>query len=201
LSHFPVIDDDRLVVLIDVRNVPHVARGSVVEEGPVIPVSHLIADSNLAETVVNAAVESYARAPVALIKNEDAIGPAPITRARRPGSGTKTNVPGTQKNPTRETSVVGQAKPPSTQLLPQNTILLFQVFDYLSVLLVDPTGHGDQQEPTWIERSGYLAVSPTRNHCLAGTFHGAVKSPASFSIDWILASMNSGQNRAQIHCT
>jgi hypothetical protein len=42
--------------------------------------------------------------------------------------------------------LVGQAKPLSTQLLPQNAILLVQVFDYVSLLLVDPAGHGDQQE-------------------------------------------------------
>src|SRR5438445_4493709 len=73
-----VIHDDRLVI--DVRNVRHVVDGSVVEEGSAIPISPRIADTNVAETVVNAAIESDVRTPVALMKNKDSIGPAPITR-------------------------------------------------------------------------------------------------------------------------
>src|SRR5690348_9991623 len=78
--HRDVIHDDGLVV--DIRNVGHVVHGSVVEKGSAIPISALIAEAAVAVTVVNAAVESNHRTPVALMKHKDAIRPAPI--ARRP---------------------------------------------------------------------------------------------------------------------
>jgi hypothetical protein len=77
--HGDVADDDRLVV--DVPNICNVVYGSVVKEDPTIPVTSLIAKTRVAETVVDAAVESDARAPVALMINEHAIAPSPITRS------------------------------------------------------------------------------------------------------------------------
>src|SRR6266851_3108585 len=76
--HCDVIDDDHLVV--DIPHVRHVVYGSVVEKGSVVPISAVIADTTVAEAVINAAIESDMRTPVALMKNEDAIAPAPITR-------------------------------------------------------------------------------------------------------------------------
>lgn len=76
MAHANVIDDDGLVV--DTRHAPDVVNGSVVKECSVVPISG-ITDSDVTEPVVNSAIESDLRAPVTLIKNEDAIGPAPIT--------------------------------------------------------------------------------------------------------------------------
>jgi hypothetical protein len=79
IVHRDVIYDDGLVV--HVRNVPHVVDGSVVEEGSAIPISSLVAETFVAKTIDNAAIESHVRPPVALVKNIDAITPAPITRS------------------------------------------------------------------------------------------------------------------------
>jgi hypothetical protein len=78
IVHGDVIHDDRLVV--DIPHVPHVVYGSVVEKGSAIPISSLIANTNIAKTVVDAAIESNIRPPVALMKNISVIAPAPITR-------------------------------------------------------------------------------------------------------------------------
>jgi len=77
--HRDVIHDDCLVV--DIRNVPHVVDGSVVEEGSAIPISSLVAETFVAKAIDNAAIEPHVRSPVALTKNIDAITPAPITRS------------------------------------------------------------------------------------------------------------------------
>jgi hypothetical protein len=82
--HRDVIDDDRLVI--DIPHVRHVVYGSVVEKGSVVPISAVIADTTVAEAVINAAVESDMRTPVALMKNEDAIAPWRYCfRGSRPG--------------------------------------------------------------------------------------------------------------------
>src|SRR5712675_1014511 len=73
-----VIDDHRLVVHVpDIRNVVH---GAVVEKGSAAPISAFIAETCVAEAVVNTAVKSDARTPVALMKKVDAIAPSPVTR-------------------------------------------------------------------------------------------------------------------------
>ena len=51
---------DRLVV--HVGNVPHVVYGTVVEEDSAVPISALVAETVIAKTVKNAAVESDVRA-------------------------------------------------------------------------------------------------------------------------------------------
>src|ERR1700733_10988394 len=73
-----VIDDDSLGV--DVGHVRDVVHGAVVEEPSVVPISALIAHTGVAEAVVYAAVESDLGAPVALVKNERVIAPAPVAR-------------------------------------------------------------------------------------------------------------------------
>ena len=65
---------------INISQVPHVVHGPVVEERAVIPISTLIADTRVAEAVIDAAVESHMGTPVALVKNEEAAVPSPITR-------------------------------------------------------------------------------------------------------------------------
>src|SRR5215831_1715187 len=77
IVHRGVIHDDGLVV--HVRNVPDVVHRSVVEEGAAIPIPALVAETFIPETVNNAAVEAHVRTPIALVKNIDAISPAPIT--------------------------------------------------------------------------------------------------------------------------
>src|SRR5438445_12235758 len=71
IVHGDIIHNDRFVV--HVSNVGHAVHGAVVEEGPVVPISSLIADAYIAETVIDTAIESDARPPVALIKDKEAI--------------------------------------------------------------------------------------------------------------------------------
>src|SRR5262249_2373755 len=53
----------------------------VVEEDSATPISSLIAATYVAETIVNAAIETDTRPPVTFVKNKDAITPGPITRS------------------------------------------------------------------------------------------------------------------------
>src|SRR5580658_2196097 len=76
IVHSDVIDHG---LGINVRHV-HVAHGSVVEEGAATPFSALEPDTDVAEAVVYASVESDLRPPVTLIENKHIIVPAPIAR-------------------------------------------------------------------------------------------------------------------------
>src|SRR5580698_975663 len=71
--------DDGLVVNVGDVGAAKVIHRAVVAEGAVIPVSALIADTTIAEAIVNATVEANARAPVTAIPGEGAAAPTPIS--------------------------------------------------------------------------------------------------------------------------
>src|SRR6185312_16995620 len=75
---------DRTVVgyreVVDVRNVrvPHVGAGAVVIEVAVIPMPAFVTDAEVAESVIDTAVEPDMRTPIAGMPEIHAVGPAPI---------------------------------------------------------------------------------------------------------------------------
>src|SRR6266511_1726823 len=74
------IRNDWLVINIaDIGNVDDIQRG-VVAEYAVAPVPAVIADAEVAEAIVDAAVEAHARPPIARIPDIQAIVPAPVAR-------------------------------------------------------------------------------------------------------------------------
>lgn len=80
MVHGVVVDDDRPVI--DIGNVGdvHIGHAAVVIEVASAPLATVEADSGVAETVVNAAIETDVRAPVAAMENVEAIVPAPPRR-------------------------------------------------------------------------------------------------------------------------
>jgi hypothetical protein len=50
--------------------------------------------------------------------------------------------------------IVGEAKSPVAQLLPQGSVLLAEVVDCELLVFVHPAGHCDQQKPERVENSG-----------------------------------------------
>jgi len=67
-------------LIVDVGDVGDIVHGSIVEESTVVPISALIAYPNVAKAIVNAAIESDVRPPIAFVKDKDAITPTPVTR-------------------------------------------------------------------------------------------------------------------------
>src|ERR1700751_1357219 len=53
----------------------------MVEEVSTAPVAALISDSEIAEAVIDAAVETYVRSPIARVPDIDAITPTPVARS------------------------------------------------------------------------------------------------------------------------
>src|SRR5208283_2903688 len=78
MVHRGFVDDGLFVNIGDVRDI-HVTHRAVVEEGSVVPISTAIADTTVAEAVVNATVEADSLSPVAFIPGEGVAAPAPIT--------------------------------------------------------------------------------------------------------------------------
>src|SRR5208337_1464979 len=78
MVHRGFVDYGFVVNIVNVRDV-HVVHRGVVVEGPVIPISAFIADTTVAEAVVDATVEADMRPPVAFIPREGTAAPAPIT--------------------------------------------------------------------------------------------------------------------------
>jgi hypothetical protein len=76
-----VVDDGLGVNVGDVRHVPDIIHRAVVEEGSVLPTSAFIAGTRVAESIVDAAVETDSRAPVPLVPGEPVVAPTPITRS------------------------------------------------------------------------------------------------------------------------
>ena len=72
------VDYGLVVNIVNVR-VVHVIHGAVVVELSVIPISAFIAETSIAETVVDATVESDVRAPVAAMPSVETTCEAPIT--------------------------------------------------------------------------------------------------------------------------
>jgi hypothetical protein len=73
-DHRPVID------IGDVGDI-HVGYGAVVEEFATAPFTTLKAFAEVSEAVINAAVESDVRTPIARIPKVDAVVPAPVSRS------------------------------------------------------------------------------------------------------------------------
>jgi hypothetical protein len=76
-----VVNDGLVVNVGDVRHVADVIHRAVVKEGPVLPTSAFIAGTGVAESIVDAAVETDMRAPVPLIPGERVAAPTPVTRS------------------------------------------------------------------------------------------------------------------------
>src|SRR5580698_3379383 len=73
------IVDDGLVVNVGNVGFADVIHREVVAEGSIVPISAFIADTTVAEAIVDATVEADMRAPVAAIPGEGAAAPSPIT--------------------------------------------------------------------------------------------------------------------------
>src|SRR5260370_11859587 len=78
-----VVDDCRVVGVANDGDV-HVGDGTVVVERVPSPVAAEIADSGVAETVVNAAIEADSRPPVARITRVEAFFPPPLSSIPHP---------------------------------------------------------------------------------------------------------------------
>src|SRR5580698_2466824 len=78
-SRYADVVHDRLVV--DVRDVhgTDIHDGAIVEEVPALPIAALITASAIAETIVDAAVESDLRTPVSFVPHEDGAIGRPVT--------------------------------------------------------------------------------------------------------------------------
>jgi hypothetical protein len=72
-----VVNDSLVVNIVNVGDI-HVIHGAVVIEASVSPISALIADTPVAEAVVDAAVKTDIRAPVAIVPGVSVTTPTPI---------------------------------------------------------------------------------------------------------------------------
>ena len=75
--HRGFVDHGLAVNIRYIRDV-HITHRAVVEEVSVIPISASVADTAVAEAVVNAAIEANTLAPVAFIPGEGVAAPTPI---------------------------------------------------------------------------------------------------------------------------
>ena len=78
MVHRDVVDYGLVVNIVNVRDV-HVIHRAVVVESSVIPISAFIADTTIAEAVVDATVEADIRTPVAAVPGVGVAAPTPIT--------------------------------------------------------------------------------------------------------------------------
>ena len=73
----------------------HIIHGAVVKERTVVPISSGVADTDIAETIVDATIKSDLRAPVACMPDINTVAPTPISRGpkrsnerrKHPGAG------------------------------------------------------------------------------------------------------------------
>src|SRR5208337_5302395 len=72
-----VVSHVGVVNIVDVRNV-HVAHGPVVEKVSVIPTPAFKTRTEIAEAVIDPAVEAYLGTPIAVIENKSVAAPTPI---------------------------------------------------------------------------------------------------------------------------
>src|SRR5208337_4547789 len=72
-----VVDHGRVVNIVNVGDV-HVVHRTVVEKVPAVPTPAFVTFTEIAEAVVDPAVEAYVRTPVAVIENKSVAAPAPI---------------------------------------------------------------------------------------------------------------------------
>jgi hypothetical protein len=78
MIHCGVVDHGLVVNIVNAR-AAHVVHRAVVVEGPVIPISASVANTAIAEAVVDPTVEADMRTPVADIPRIGIAAPAPIT--------------------------------------------------------------------------------------------------------------------------
>src|SRR5690242_3465836 len=78
--HSDIIVDHRLIVSIVHHCHVYVGHGAVVNERTVAPISARIAHACVAEAIVDSAIKSNMRAPIAWVPNVYTVAPAPITR-------------------------------------------------------------------------------------------------------------------------
>jgi hypothetical protein len=76
-SYSHIVDDGFVIDVGDVH-ATEIVHGRVVAEDAVSPVAALVAGAHIAETVIDAAVESDMRPPVSGVPNIKAVPPAPI---------------------------------------------------------------------------------------------------------------------------
>src|SRR5215469_10270745 len=69
-------------LIVDVCNIDatEIVDGLIVVEDAVLPITTLVADASIAEAVVDAAIETDVRTPIAGMQHVDAIAPPPIGR-------------------------------------------------------------------------------------------------------------------------
>jgi hypothetical protein len=79
MSYSHIVDDGFVVDVGDVH-ATEIVHGRVVAKDAVSPVAALVAGAHIAETVIDAAVESDMRPPIASMENVHAVIPAPIAR-------------------------------------------------------------------------------------------------------------------------
>ena len=73
-----VVDHGCVVNVVNVDDV-HVVDGTVVEEMSVVPAPALVAFAEISEAVINPAIETYVRPPVAFMEKKSVAAPTPIT--------------------------------------------------------------------------------------------------------------------------
>src|SRR5579864_335364 len=78
--HGGVVDHGRVVNVVNVGHV-HIVHRTVVEEPVVVPTSTFVAISEVAETIIDPAIETDSRAPIALMKQKSIATPTPIPRS------------------------------------------------------------------------------------------------------------------------
>ncbi len=86
MVHRGFVDYGFIVNIVDVCDI-HVVHGTVVVEGIVVPISSFIADTAVAEAVVDTTVEADLRTPVAFIPSESVAAPTPIARGPEQANG------------------------------------------------------------------------------------------------------------------
>src|SRR5579864_1005136 len=75
-----VVDDGRVVDVMNHRDI-HVGDGTVVEEVSMVPASAFETFSEIAEAVVDPAIEADQWAPITVVENEPSVAPRPVWRS------------------------------------------------------------------------------------------------------------------------
>src|SRR5579864_1131375 len=77
--HGGVVDHGRVVNIVNVGHV-HIVHGTVVEKPVVVPTSAFISVAEVAEAIVDSAIETDSRTPIAFMEQKSVAAPAPIAR-------------------------------------------------------------------------------------------------------------------------
>jgi hypothetical protein len=79
VSYGRIVDDGFVVDVGDV-DAAEIIHGPVVSEDAASPIAALVAGAHIAEAIIDAAIESDMRPPIASMVNVDPVIPAPIAR-------------------------------------------------------------------------------------------------------------------------